>query len=82
MRVVPGDQIPNHNLSVAFLRKDGVRQKLSISREVLTGDGAPAVVIFMIEGPFRRLGERHRKQQAREQQACQSAERNASEKHN
>ena len=57
-RVVPAGQIADHHFAVAFLRKHGVRQKFPVGREVLAGDGAPAVVVLMIQGPFGRLRKR------------------------
>ena len=57
--LLAGDQVADHDLAVAFLREQSVDQKLPVVGQALAGDGPPAVVVAVVEGPLA-LRKRHR----------------------
>src|SRR5579883_2847106 len=73
------NEIANDDLAIAFLREHPVREPVAIRRKLLPDNGAPAVVIVMIERPLGRLGE---EQQRGGQKARRKTEHVAVCRHN
>ena len=50
--VLAGDEVADDHFAVAFLREDAVGEELAVGGEALAGDGPPAVVIVVVQGPL------------------------------
>jgi hypothetical protein len=67
-RLFSRDQVAHHHFAIALLRKDAIGEKLAVARQVRADDGAPAIVVFVIQRPLAGLSQRHGKQHGGQQQ--------------